>query len=118
MVKALMINTNGIVVEVNDMFNNSHFRDMEKDGCSLVVPEIWEHDKYKLSFFIECHSRKHNPVASYIFNHLTSYVKLNENIRGTVWIANENDEGAVDMTKDDLRYITSKIKNIEYASLK
>lgn len=113
-----MINTSGVVVEVNDVFNNPHFRDMDKDGCSLVVPEIWEHNKYQLSMFIECHSRKHNPVASYLFNHMTSYVKLNEDIRGTVWITNENDEGAADMTKEDLRYITNKIKSIEYASFK
>ena len=116
MVKALEITPIGNIVEINDIYAYRYFRDMDKDGCSLVVPEIWTHDKYVLSMFVECHSEKYNPTATYLFNHLSSYCKLDEHITGTVYILCENEKGATDITKNDLNYIMERIRTIKYVN--
>ena len=113
MVKALKITPNGLIVEVSDLFKDKDFKNMETDGCSLVVPAIWDYNKYKLSMFVECYSKNYNPSATWLFNNLTSFYKISECINGTVFIANENEDVEVDMTKQDLDYILDKMKKIK-----
>ena len=49
---SVKISPNQEIEEINSE-NNKEFIEMDKDGYSLLVPEVWAYNKYKISFFVE-----------------------------------------------------------------
>ena len=110
--KVVKISNSGIY-ELDDYKNDEDYIKASHDGCCLVVPELWKHNKYKLAMLVEVGGNTYNPLASHLYNNLKSIkYKTNEYIYGQVYICNENDEHMIDFTIDDLKYVIKNIKLI------
>ena len=84
------------------------YMDMDTDGYSLIVPEVWGHKKVKLTFIVENYASKFNIMATEWFSVL--YAPPNryfayQTIHGNVYILNEDDNGPLDFTLEDFKYI-------------
>ena len=81
---------------------------MDTDGYSLIVPELWGHKNFKLAFIVESYVSKFNILATEWFNTLyappNSYFSYHT-IHGNVYILNEDDNGPLDFTLEDFKYI-------------
>jgi hypothetical protein len=106
------ISPNQEIEEINSE-NNKQFNEMDKDGYSLLVPEIWEYKKYRISFFVENYATEYNVLATALFNLL--YIpnqEQNQKIYGNVYLMNEDDEKEINFTIQDLEYIKDQVKHI------
>ena len=83
------------------------------DGCSLQVPEYWEHKKFRLTMTFPDIFTEHdplNPLATYIFRNLKHPRGIPDDaLCGTVFISNENGDEFLDFTMEDLKYIMKRI---------
>ena len=81
---------------------------MDTAGFSLLAPERWEHKKFKLAFMIQNYASNFNILATEWFNALyappNSYYTY-QTIHGNVYILNEDDNGPLDFTHEDFKYI-------------
>ena len=112
MVKGIKITTNGETIEFDD--NDDEYNNVEKDGYSLMLPERWEHKKYKLAFMVECYSQEYNALGSYLYNRMyLHHQDIDGSIFGDVFIMNENEKDIIDFTKDDMDYILDKLKKYQ-----
>ena len=95
------------ICEIEDYETDLDYINMEHhDGYSLMVPERWGHNKYKLSMFVGVGQLEHNVLATSLFNNLfIPHCQLADIVRGTAYVLNENDDGSVDFKRDDLKYI-------------
>jgi hypothetical protein len=81
---------------------------MDTDGYVLTVPERWGHKKFKLSFVVENYASNLNILATEWFNTLYTppySSTFNQAIHGNVYILNEDDNGPLDFTLEDFKYI-------------
>ena len=81
-------------------------------GYALHVPEMWEHKKLKLTMSMpDLYEAGDEPSA--MATMLYRKLKLpdytpRDIVRGTVFVANEQDDELLDFTEDDMCYIFTK----------
>ena len=87
---------------------DEEYINMDTDGYVLIVPERWEHKQYKLAFIVENYASNFNIMATEWFNALyappNSYCAY-QTIHGNVYILNEDENGPLDFTFEDFKYI-------------
>ena len=92
-----------------DPDTDREYLNMDTDGYALMVPERWEHKKFKLSFIVENYASTFNILATEWFNALYTPMyssTTNQAIHGNVYILNEDDDnGPLDFTLEDFNYI-------------
>ena len=120
MPKALKISCD--TVEEIEVSNNCEFIQDEEyqshvrswDSHCLSRCERWKHRRFRLSmvcwdmFYPE--EDEENLLATYIYRRLKHYGgRLEDLIYGPVYITNEDENGIIDFTKQDLKYILEKL---------
>ena len=87
---------------------DKEYMDMDTDGYALLVPQHWGHKKFKLAFMVENYASNFNILATEWFKALydppNSYF-ANQTIHGNVYILNEDENGPLDFTLEDFKYI-------------
>ena len=85
------------------------------DSHCLSMCERWKHKQFRLSmvcwdmFYPE--EDDENFLATYIYRRLKSYNGRPEDLMyGPVYITNEDRDGIIDFTKEDLKYILESLK--------
>jgi len=91
------------------------------DSHALARPDTWEGRKFSLAFvcwdqFYEKDFTKDtfNILGSYLYRMLKHRnAILNDGIPGPVYLINEDRDGIIDLTKEDLRYIVQRSRQFE-----
>jgi len=89
------------------------------DSHELARPASWDGKKFNLAFvcwdqFFErdFHEGNLNILGSYIYRTLKDrHAILHDGIPGPVYLVNEDKDGIIDLTKDDLRYIVKRSRH-------
>ena len=122
MPKLIKINPNGDVEEMDNFRSDPDYIDNVLSGYILKMPEIWKHNQYKLTIFIvDKYDESHevNQLATHIFRTLRrSHGPIDDEIKGFMFILNEDQMRAIDFTLKDFEYILKKCKNIKYPKQK
>ena len=110
MPKAIKIDVSGNISEVDDVFKDPEYREMDThDPWALHVPMVWKYKKYCLTMICKGifeESDKCNFKASFLYHHLYSKNGHPSGpVLGTAWFMNEDNEKELDMTKEDIDYI-------------
>ena len=74
-------------------------------------PEKWEDCSFRLTMLVNdvfTQTDVYHPMASYIAKHLRGF-ELGEPLMGIAFIANENENGAIDFTLDDFKFMLNRI---------
>jgi len=112
------INANNEVEELENWKADKDYINNVLDGYALLVSEVWEHKKYKLTVFMldimeekdEC-----NGLATHLFKSLKSpFGPVNDTVSGFMFILNEDEKRQINFTTTDLNYILEKSKSIQY----
>ena len=116
--KAIKISPSNEITVLDNWKTDQDYANNITSGCSLCLPEFWEHRKYKLSvFMLDTFEPKDafNPIATKLFQKLKSPSGPDDqNIFGFMIICNEDEEQEIDFTLEDYHYILSKLDNITY----
>ena len=92
------------------------------DSHALTRPETWDGAKFNLAFvcwdqFFERDFREGdnlNILGTYIYRMLKhNNAILDDGIPGPVYLINEDKDGIIDLTKDDLKYIVQRSRHFE-----
>jgi len=87
------------------------------DSHCLSMCEHWKHKKFRLSMvywdMFHPDEDDENPLATYLYRRLKNYDGL---IYGPVYIMNEDRDGIIDFTKEDLKYILASINEYPVSS--
>ena len=114
MPKAVKIDVCGVMTEVDNMFADEDYRKMKThDSWALHVPMKWQ-PSFRLSLVCKGifeEDDDFNLTASFLYYHLYSNNgKPSSGIVETVWITNEDENGLVDLTVQEVRSILEKVK--------
>ena len=114
MTKGIKITSDSQVITLDDWQKDPDYIDNVLSGYSLMLPQFWDYQIFKLTVFIvdiydETHDYNH--MATSVFQKLYSpYGESDQIIKGFMFICNEDDDKALDFTLDDYNYILPKLK--------
>ena len=118
MPKLIKINPNGDIEEMDNLKSDPDYTDNVLSGYILKMPDVWKHKHYSITIFIvDKYDDRHelNPLATHIFRTLRrSYGPVDTEIKGFMYMLNEDQMRTIDFTLKDFKYILSKCKNIKY----
>ena len=121
MTQAIKISQDSKIIIVNNWETDPDYINNCISGYCLALPEFWEHQTFKLTVFIvDMYDERHeiNNVATNIFRKLyNKFGKVDQVIKGFMFICNENDERPIDFTIDDYQYLLTKLNDIKYLKL-
>lgn len=91
------------------------------DSHALARPETWDGRKFSLAFVCwdqfyekDFSEDTFNILGSYLYRMLKHRnAILNDGIPGPVYLINEDRDGIIDLTKEDLRYIVQRSRQFE-----
>ena len=89
------------------------------DSHELTRPATWAYEKFKLAFvcwgqFKEEDEKHMNILGTYIYRMLKhENAILRDIIPGPVYLINEDKDGIIDLTKENLRYIIQQSRHFE-----
>ena len=106
------------VEHVEDRTLDPEYMNNTMCGYALILPEYWEHKKYRLTVFaldLTTTNDYYNPFASWIYYKLKSKWGETQDIwRGVMYIVNEDDEKPIDFTLDDFKEILKHSRTCKY----
>jgi hypothetical protein len=118
MPKALKISGFDVTeIEVDDdaFIQDGEYKDRDRpfDSHYLARPEKWDGKKFRLGFVwwdtFKEDDTNYNILGTYLYRMLKHPgAILDDVIPGPVYLVNEDDEGIIDFTKDDLKYILNQ----------